>query len=279
MTDQVHVSNLCLHGFHGVHPEEKKLGQKFFVDIDCTVDIAPCAEADDYTKAVCYGALCDLAAEVSDSGQFNLVETLTVRIAEAVLERFPAVTSVTVRVRKPSAPLRVVFDHVGVSVTRQRRYSIGLSLGSNLGDKQANIRTALTLLNAEDNLEIDRVSRFYRTAPWGNTDQDWFLNVCATGWTARPPLSLLKCFKRTEVQVGRVPGERWGPRAIDIDLLYAGDVQMQTPHLTLPHPELFNRAFVLVPLAEIAGDHMVSGRRIGEEAARLSLAPDEIVPL
>ncbi len=279
MTDRVSVRNLCLLGSHGVHPEETKLGQKFYIDIHCDLDLGPCAADDDYDKAVCYGALCDLAAEVSGRGPYRLIETLGDRIAGAVLGRFGQVAEVTVRVRKPSAPIAAVLDHVEVTIRRRRRLRIGLSLGSNMGDKLANVRTALAWLRAEDGIEIDRVSRFYRTAPWGKTDQDWFLNACATGWTLRDPVELLKALKRIELTLGRVPGERWGPRAIDIDLLFAGDLRIETPLLTLPHPELFNRSFVLVPLAEIAGDHAVAGRSIGEAAGALDLAPDEIAPL
>jgi 2-amino-4-hydroxy-6-hydroxymethyldihydropteridine diphosphokinase len=96
------------------------------------------------------------------------------------------------------------------------------------------------------------------------------------GWTTRPPVEMLKALKRIELQLGRIPGKRWGPRIIDIDLLFSGDLTLETPLLTLPHREMFNRAFVLVPLAEIAADHAVLGRSIGEAAAALTLAPDEI---
>lgn len=78
------------------------------------------------------------------------------------------------------------------------------------------------------------------------------------------------------IKLGRIPGERWGPRAIDIDLLFVGDLQMETALLTLPHCEMFNRSFVLAPLAEIAADHEVLGRRIGDAAAAIKCRPDDI---
>ena len=276
MTDWVSVRNLRLRGRHGVLPEETRLGQEFQFDIDCAIDAAACAAGDDYAKSVCYGALCDVVREVSDGETFRLVETLADRVASEILARHAPVTCAVVKVRKPAAPIEAQIDWVGVTVERRRRWRIGLSLGSNIGDKLSNLRSALAHLQAEPEVEIDRISGFYRTAPWGDTDQDWFLNACAMGWTTRPPVEMLKALKRIELQLGRIPGKRWGPRVIDIDLLFAGDQTLDTPLLTLPHREMFNRAFVLVPLAEIAADHAVLGRSIGEAAAALTLAPDEI---
>lgn len=279
MTDRVFVTDLCLHGNHGLHPEETRLGQKFHVDIECAVDLAPCAAEDDYEKAVCYGTLCDMAAEVSASGPFRLIETLGHRIAEAVLARFYAVNEVVVRVRKPSAPLAAVFGHVGVEIRRRRRRRIGLSLGSNMGDKIANVQTALSLLRTENVVEFDAISKFYRTAPWGKEDQDWFVNACATGWTTLTPEEVLKACKRIEFHVGRVPTVRWGPRAIDIDILFIDAIDIEGPELTLPHREMFNRAFVLAPLAEIAPDLEIGGRTPQAELERMALKPGEVEPL
>ncbi|MCX8998104.1 2-amino-4-hydroxy-6-hydroxymethyldihydropteridine diphosphokinase [Rhizobiaceae bacterium BDR2-2] len=279
MTDRVFVSSLCLHGHHGLHPEETRLGQKFLIDIECAADLSPCATDDDYEKAVCYGTLCDIAAEVSASGPFKLIETLGQRIAEAILARFYAVSEVVVRVRKPSAPLPAMLDHAGVEIRRRRRRRIGLSLGSNMGNKVANIQTALSLLRTENVVDFDAISRLYRTRPWGNEDQDWFVNACATGWTTMTPQEVLKACKRIEFQVGRVPTVRWGPRAIDIDILFIDDIHIAGPELTLPHADMFNRAFVLVPLAEIAGDLSVVGRVIADEVERLGLNAGDVEPL
>jgi len=154
-----------------------------------------------------------------------------------------------------------------------------LALGSNVGDKVQSLRRALRAINDEPGIELTTVSRFYRTAPWGKTDQDWFVNACALGRTALKPAALLERVKALEVVLGREPAERWGPRVIDIDLIAYDDVELKTERLTLPHPELFNRAFVLVPLAEIAPDLMIGGLRVGAAAARLGAEAKEIVAL
>ncbi len=145
----------------------------------------------------------------------------------------------------------------------------GLSLGSNLGDKAAAIEAALRSLGETPGVELVRRSRLYRTEPWGDADQDWFLNACAIVETDLSPRALLGICLALETSLGRdrAQSRRWGPRAIDIDVLFYGNLELAEPGLILPHPHLFERAFVLVPLSEIAADREVKGRRI-DEAAR-----------
>jgi dihydropteroate synthase len=156
---------------------------------------------------------------------------------------------------------------------------VALALGSNIGDKAKSLRRALRAIAGEPGVELTAVSRLYRTAPWGKTDQDWFVNACALARTSLKPEALLDRVKRLEVELGREPAERWGPRVIDIDLIAYGDIALKTERLTLPHPELFNRAFVLAPLAEIAPDLVIAGVRVGDAAARLGAEAAEIAPL
>ncbi|MEM5515735.1 dihydroneopterin aldolase [Henriciella sp. AS95] len=118
-TERVFVENLAIHGFHGLIPAEKTLGQKFFADIECLV-VRKEAPSDTMTDAVDYGKLCDLAHEISASGPFNLIETLAERIGQGVMSAFPLVASVRVRIRKPNAPIRHFIDHVGVEIELAR---------------------------------------------------------------------------------------------------------------------------------------------------------------
>jgi 2-amino-4-hydroxy-6-hydroxymethyldihydropteridine diphosphokinase len=147
---------------------------------------------------------------------------------------------------------------------------IGLGLGSNIGDKPANIRRALDLLEARKTVEIVAISSIYRTAPWGYLDQDAFANACALARTRLSPAALLAEAKAIEAEMGREKTIRWGPRLIDIDILFYGDLPLAQPDLILPHKELFNRAFVLVPLAEIAPELRIGGRLVREAAAELN---------
>lgn len=124
-----------------------------------------------------------------------------------------------------------------------------LGLGSNLGDSSATIRSALDALAAEH--ELLRVSTFYRSEPWGVEDQPPFVNAVAVIATDLPPEDLLESLKAIEARLGRVPSYRWGPRALDLDILLYDDARIDRPELQIPHPRMHERAFVLVPLAEV----------------------------
>ncbi len=159
------------------------------------------------------------------------------------------------------------------------RAEVVLGLGGNVGDKAAALRRALAALDDEPGIALTAVSRLYRTPPWGKTDQDWFVNACALARTELPPEALLDRVTAIEAALGRSPSERWGPRLIDIDIVAYGDVALRTDRLILPHSELFNRAFVLVPLAEIAPDRVIDGRRVAEVVAQLDIEASGVVPL
>jgi 2-amino-4-hydroxy-6-hydroxymethyldihydropteridine diphosphokinase len=147
---------------------------------------------------------------------------------------------------------------------------VHLSLGSNLGDRRANLRRALAALEAKDGVRITARSRCYETAPQDRCNQPSFLNLAAEIETDLEPLELLEAIKGIERELGRTLGERWGPRPIDIDIVLWGARTLETEALTLPHPRFRQRAFVLTPLAEIAGDAAdpVSGLTVTELAAR-----------
>jgi 2-amino-4-hydroxy-6-hydroxymethyldihydropteridine diphosphokinase len=135
--------------------------------------------------------------------------------------------------------------------------SVYLGLGSNLGDRAANIKKALQLL--ESQVDLTAVSPFYETEPVGIKDQPWFLNAVCAGQTALTPQALLEFVKGIENEMGRTPTVRFGPRVMDIDILFYEDLVLETPTLQIPHPRLTQRAFVLVPLAQIA-PHLVHPR-------------------
>lgn len=141
-------------------------------------------------------------------------------------------------------------------------FTATIGLGSNLGNKRANIGRAISLLVAGGEIRLAARSRDYHSAPWGGIDQDWFVNACIAVETCLPPLDLLKRCQGVENVMGRVRGEKWGPRIIDVDVLTYGDQKLDTPDLKLPHPLIVERAFVLVPLQEIAPQLAIGGTPI-----------------
>ncbi len=141
-----------------------------------------------------------------------------------------------------------------------------LGLGSNLGDRRRN--RAVALRRQEPLVCIEAVSSLYETDPVGPQDQPPYYNAVCRGVTGLPPRGLLRHLQEVECELGRRTGPRWGPRPIDIDLLLYGDAVIEEPDLRVPHPELPGRAFVLVPLAELAAEvrHPELGHAIGSLA-------------
>jgi len=144
-----------------------------------------------------------------------------------------------------------------------------LGLGANLGDRAAQLAEALLKLDAVDGVQLVAVSPAYRTAPWGIEGQPDFLNICVRIKTGLQPLALLAACKAVEAAMGRQARERWGPREIDVDVLLIAGVEMQSPELTLPHPRMLKRRFVLAPLADLVPDWIVGERTIAEHAVKL----------
>lgn len=131
------------------------------------------------------------------------------------------------------------------------RSACALSLGANIGDRAANLRAAVRMIEIVVG-SVTAKSDIFETPPWGDEDQPAFLNACIIVETTLDPHALLVALKEIEREIGRAPSRRWGPRAIDIDILTYGDIEISHPDLTIPHMNMHERAFVLVPLDQIA---------------------------
>jgi 2-amino-4-hydroxy-6-hydroxymethyldihydropteridine diphosphokinase len=149
-----------------------------------------------------------------------------------------------------------------------------IGLGANLGDVRTTLERAITMLCDGNGVRLTARSCDYATPPWGVIDQPPFVNACIAVETTLTPRELFARMQAIERELGRdrEKAQRWGPRAIDLDLLAYDDVALDDPDLTLPHPRLFERAFVLVPLAEIAPDRLIAGTRVREALAKVDAA-------
>lgn len=145
-----------------------------------------------------------------------------------------------------------------------------LGLGGNLGDPLAAMREALGRLDARLDTAVVRVSSLWRTPPWGVIDQPDFLNACALLTTTMSPRATLEQCLRIEQDMARTRDLRWGPRSLDIDILFFGDCVLEEPGLVIPHPRIQERAFVLVPLCEIAPNQMLGHQSIAAWSAQIS---------
>jgi 2-amino-4-hydroxy-6-hydroxymethyldihydropteridine diphosphokinase len=155
-----------------------------------------------------------------------------------------------------------------------------LALGGNVGDVQATLDRAIAQLCDGEVVRLIARSSDYRTPPWGVKEQPPFVNLCIAVATSLSPQALLARAQEVERALGRdhAHERRWGPRPVDIDLLAYDDLALATPDLILPHPRLFERAFVLVPLAEIAPERMIAGIRVRDALAKLGRTGIERLP-
>jgi 2-amino-4-hydroxy-6-hydroxymethyldihydropteridine diphosphokinase len=151
-----------------------------------------------------------------------------------------------------------------------------IGLGGNVGDVCASMQFAIDALQTHSQCRVTKISKIYKTPPWGVTDQDWFFNACAEIKTSLMPEALLDQLLAVERLRGRVRDVRWGPRTLDLDLLVYGDTTVATERLTVPHPRMAERSFVIVPLMDIAADRTVLGRTIADYAKELDLAGIEV---
>lgn len=150
---------------------------------------------------------------------------------------------------------------------------VALGLGSNLGDREAHLAGAVQALESSKDIRVTACSSLWETPPWGVEEQPHFLNACVLLETSLSPMEVLETCLAIEREHGRERSLRWGPRTLDMDVLYYDDVELNGEVLTLPHPRMLMRAFVLAPLAEIAPEKMIGGATIRENFALVGLEP------
>jgi 2-amino-4-hydroxy-6-hydroxymethyldihydropteridine diphosphokinase len=155
-----------------------------------------------------------------------------------------------------------------------------IALGGNVGDVRSTFKNAIANICGMTQAALLARSSDYATPPWGEEQQDRFVNACIAIETSLDPHALLFTLNKIEKKFGRdrAHEQRWGPRTLDLDMIAYDDVELNKPELTLPHPRLFERAFVLVPLAEIAPDRVIAGRIVRDAVAQLSTAGIERLP-
>lgn len=253
--DKIYINNLEFIGFHGVFPEEKKLGQKFLVSLELTVDTREAGKTGDLTKSVHYGLVAQDVEKLFLEKSIDLIETCAENIAEMVLKKYELVKEVKVIVKKPWAPLQMHFENVAVEITR-KWHRVYLSLGSNIGNKRKNLLEAIRKIGELENTEVVKSSTILETEPFGYLEQDNFLNACLEVKTLMIAQEFLKEILQIELDMGRVREIKWGPRIIDIDILFYDKEIIEEDNLAVPHPWICEREFVLDPLSEIAPNYI-----------------------
>lgn len=263
--DQIKITNLEVFGHHGVFKEENVLGQKFLVSVMLYADLSKASFSDELSGSVNYGEVCHFIKNEMEKYTFKLIESLTEHLARELLLHFPRVEKIRLELKKPWAPILLPLETVSV-VMERGWHRVFLSIGSNLGDKENNLNQAIKLLNGDELCSVVQKSSFLDTKPVGGVEQDDFLNAALELKTLRTPEELLELISQIETELKRVRTIHWGPRTIDLDILFFDQEVIRTSDLTIPHPEIRNREFVLEPMCEIAPEmvHPIYGKTIFE---------------
>lgn len=263
--DEIRIRGLRVYARHGVYPEETALGQTFVVNAALFTSTLRGGLRDSLEDTVNYGEVCRFLTEYLQTNTWKLLEAAVEHTCRALLLRFPLLHGVELELEKPGAPIPLPFDTVSVCIRRSwhRAY---VALGSNLGDKRGYLDGAVEALRAMDTVRVQKVSQYFETKPYGVTEQDNFLNGAAALDTLLSPEELLDALHGIEQAAHRERLVHWGPRTLDLDILFYDDLVQDGPALTIPHPDLQNRDFVLRPMAELAPRlrHPVLGKTVGQ---------------
>lgn len=249
-SDEIRIKGLKIYAYHGCHQEEKDKGQEFTLDITLHINLTRAGLTDDLDNTVNYSAVSKKAYEVFTKYSYNLIEAAAEEVAEEILLEFSKVDGVEIELFKPHAPIPLDFENVSVYIKRARHTAF-IAVGSNLGEKEDTIKKAQEMLLKVNGNDLIKESSLIVTKPYGVTDQPDFVNGMWKITTLMEPLDLLKKLNEIEARLGRERTLHWGPRTIDLDIIYYDDLVMDSEKLTIPHIDMANRTFVLKPLLEV----------------------------
>lgn len=263
--DRINIKNLEIFANHGVFPEETKLGQKFQVSCTLYLDTREAGKTDNLEKSVNYGTICHLIKREMEEHTFLLIEAVAEHLARAILKFDMRIRQVDMEIKKPWAPIGLPLDTVTVQITR-KWHEVYVALGSNMGNKKGYIEKAVETLNETEDCQVERVSELIVTEPYGGVEQDEFLNGALKLWTLLEAGELLERLHEIEKEAGRERLIHWGPRTLDLDILFYDDEIIEERDLCVPHVDMQNRQFVLKPMSEIAPykRHPVYGKTMKE---------------
>ncbi len=261
--DKINIKNIEIFAKHGVYPEENILGQKFFISVSLYMSTYEAGHSDELNDSVNYGEVCHFIKEFAENRTYKLLESLAENLVEAILTNFYQIDQVDIEIQKPWAPIGLPLETVSVEITRKwhRAY---IALGSNMGDRKAYLDNAVSSIDELDGCVVIKVADYIETEPYGDVEQNNFLNSVLELMTLLPPNELLKSLNNIENDAGRVRDVRWGPRTLDLDIIFYDDLIVDSPSLTIPHMDMHNRDFVLSPMVQIAPymRHPVLGKTV-----------------
>lgn len=268
--DQIRIEELEVYAHHGVYPEENEKGQHFYVNATLYTNTRPAGMADDLRLSTNYGEVCQFITEFMQQHTFQMIETVVEWTAYEVLQQFPLVQGLDLEIRKPEAPIPLPFGSVSVAIHREWHEAY-IAVGSNMGDSRGHIAKALGQLEKHKDIQVTKVSGLLETLPYGGVEQENFVNGMFEIRTLLTPEELLRELHKIEASEGRERKIHWGPRTLDLDIIFYDDLIYSSEDLVIPHVDMENRYFVLKPLSELAPNfrHPITHKTVAQMLAEL----------
>lgn len=269
--DQIKIENLEVYAAHGVYPEETRIGQVFKVDAALYMDTGPAGRKDELALSTNYSEVCHFMTRFLKENTYRLIEAAAEHLAKEMLLKFPLIERIELELKKPHAPIGLPFESVSVQIDRGWK-TVYLGIGSNLGERQEFLERAIEKLKAHELIRSVRCSKIMTSPPYGGAALYEFLNGAIELKTLLTPYELLDFLHELEAEAGRERRVHWGPRTLDLDILFYQDFLSNDPALTVPHPDMENREFVLKPLDELCPwyFHPVTGKTVRQMLRELS---------
>lgn len=266
--DEIRIENLQVYARHGVYPQEKELGQSFYISATLYTDTRRAGRTDKLEESTNYGEVCLTIQKWMEENTCNLIETVAESLAAAILLKYDLIKKVQIQVKKPNAPIPLPFGNVSVVIERGW-HRVYLALGSNMGDRRMHLEQGIAGLKAYTEIRVRKISDYLVTKPYGGVEQEDFLNGALELDTLFTPRELLEVLHGIEAFEGRERLVHWGPRTLDLDILFYDALVYEDEDLIIPHVDMQNRYFVLKPLSQIAPNlrHPLSGKTVSRMLA------------
>ena len=249
--DKIIIEMLEVFAHHGVLEEEQRKGQIFQVNAVLYTDAHRAGLEDNLFYSIDYGQVCQFITNWMQENTYQLLEAVAEKMSKAILLKYDRVVAIDLEIRKPQAPIPLPFGCISVKIHR-RWHTAYLTMGSNMGDKVQYISGAIRALTAHPQIKVKKVSDLIMSKPYGVTDQESFLNGALEIETLLEPEELLDALHDMEDAAGRTRVRRWGPRTLDIDIIFYDKLVYESDNVVIPHPDMQNRDFVLEPLSTLA---------------------------
>ena len=269
--DYIRITNLKIFAHHGVYPEETRDGQDFYVNAKLYLDCRNAGQTDCLDDSMNYGEACHFITDFLQQHTYKLIESAAEQLAEAMLLAMPVLKGVAIELCKPHAPIGLPFENVSVNIERSW-HQVYLAVGSNMGDRNAYIERGIEELRQIREIKEVKVSELLVTKPYGGVEQDDFVNGAIALKTILTPQELLEKLHMIEQHANRERKIHWGPRTLDLDIIFYDKLVYEDDSLVIPHVDMENRDFVLKPLMDLCPNyrHPVTGRTVCQMLAALA---------